>query len=224
MNIVDRKILREGAFHGQSLLRVLHTIAAQRQTISGRTIDLGAKTRDSPYLRYLINSDATIEFSDKFSSHMQHEFDLEFDLPINDSTYNTVILMNVLEHIHNHKNLLKEIVRILKPDGSLIGFIPFLHPYHPDPLDEFRYTHTALESLMKEAGFKDISIIKVCVGRLLCLTHLATSRVAMPVRARFWIYILAIYLSDKQKNPEESGFYGGLAFSGSKAHSDTVLA
>ena len=71
--------------------------------------------------------------------------DLEKNIDLPDNSFDTVILFNVLEHIKNYKNLLSEINRILKKDGKLELFVPFMHRYHEDPKDIFRPTHFYLD-------------------------------------------------------------------------------
>jgi hypothetical protein len=73
-------------------------------------------------------------------------------------------LFNVLEHLFNYTNILKEIKRIKKADGVFIGYVPFLHWYHADPHDYFRYTHQSLERILSEAGFRDVVIEKIYRG------------------------------------------------------------
>ena len=76
-------------------------------------------------------------------------------------SFDMVLSMNVLEHIYNHKHLLDEMVRILRPKGECVIFVPFLVIYHPDPMDYFRYTKDALYRMSKEAGLKDVRVEEV---------------------------------------------------------------
>ena len=91
--------------------------------------------------------------------------DFEKDsLPYENASVDTVVCANVLEHIYNHKFLVVQIYRMLKPQGILIGFVPFLFQYHPDPHDYFRYTEEALQRIFTDAGFHDIVIEHVGGG------------------------------------------------------------
>jgi hypothetical protein len=49
--------------------------------------------------------------------------------------------------------VISESNRILKRGGKFIGSTPFLHIFHPDPYDHFRYTHQALTRMFTEASF-----------------------------------------------------------------------
>jgi len=49
----------------------------------------------------------------------------QMDLPYADSSVDTVLLYDVLEHVKDPKKVATEIARVIKPDGLLIAFIPF---------------------------------------------------------------------------------------------------
>jgi SAM-dependent methyltransferase len=82
--------------------------------------------------------------------------DLEKPLPFVDGEFDTVLLMHVLEHIYDTRRLLAEMQRISR--GNILIAVPFLIPYHPDPGDYFRFTHLALERLLRDAGFNSVHI------------------------------------------------------------------
>lgn len=52
------------------------------------------------------------------------EADLEQRLPIENDSFDLVLLLDVLEHLHSQKEILTEIKRILKPEGHLIITYP----------------------------------------------------------------------------------------------------
>lgn len=64
--------------------------------------------------------------------------------------------MEVLEHVPNPFNAIKEIQRVLKPGGILIGSTPFVFPIHDEPYDFFRYTKYGLRNLFKT--FEEIQL------------------------------------------------------------------
>lgn len=211
------KILKEECSRGSSLLRALHSISVYGTKITGRTIDLGSKDGLASYYRYLDLEGAQIVKSDRNYIKNDFDFDLEKPLPMEDSSFNNVLLMNVLEHIYNHNNLISEIHRILRCGGHLHGFVPFFHPYHADPDDYFRYTHTGLFKILESAGFQDVRIERVGRGRIVCLMHLLTSRVSIPVRLRYLLFRFALWRSAwKASNDEDSNYYAGLKFTATK--------
>lgn len=90
--------------------------------------------------------------------------DLEKPLPFDDGSYDGALLINVLEHIFEYRQLLGESARVLKPGGMLVIVVPFMFPYHPSPKDFHRYSGEALEKALSIAGFTDISVTPLGSG------------------------------------------------------------
>lgn len=74
-------------------------------------------------------------------------------LPLADSSCDGAILQAVLEHVRSADLTLRELHRILKPDGLLFVEIPFMQGYHPDPGDYRRYTEQGLCAELADHGF-----------------------------------------------------------------------
>lgn len=55
------------------------------------------------------------------------QVDLNTDLPFADSSYDVVIMAEVLEHLPYPKITLPEIVRVLRPGGMFIGSVPLAY-------------------------------------------------------------------------------------------------
>ncbi len=73
---------------------------------------------------------------------------------IKKDTYDSAVCFEVLEYLTNPQQALLEINRILKPTATFVLTVPFLYPIHDAPHDRYRFTKTALEELLKNAGFK----------------------------------------------------------------------
>lgn len=69
-----------------------------------------------------------------------------------------VIITEVLEHIYKPVEALKEIHRILKPGGIVIGSVPFIQNEHEIPYDYHRYTSFSIERMLSDSSFKEIKI------------------------------------------------------------------
>lgn len=87
--------------------------------------------------------------------------DLNKPLPVANSSFDIVIMSNLLEHIPEPLILLKECHRILKPDGKLIMTVPFLIKVHQAPYDFLRYTEFMLKRLISQAGFQKAEVEKI---------------------------------------------------------------
>ncbi len=81
-------------------------------------------------------------------------------LPYNDNQFDVVLVLDVLEHIEDDKKAIKELHRVLKPDGILISFVPafmILWGITDEVSQHFRrYTKSELVSKLKESDFKII--------------------------------------------------------------------
>lgn len=77
--------------------------------------------------------------------------------PVPDTSYDTVLCSEVLEHVGDPAAALTEIYRVLKPGGTLIVTVPFLGRLHEEPHDYFRFTKHGLASLLGRAGLEPIS-------------------------------------------------------------------
>jgi len=94
-----------------------------------------------------------------------YKIDFEKDrLPFKNNSVDAILIFNVFEHIYNYQFLTKEIFRVLKEGGTVLGSVPFLHRVHPDPKDFFRYTKEALEKIFKGNNFKEINIDYIGYG------------------------------------------------------------
>lgn len=73
-------------------------------------------------------------------------------LPLHDASIDTVILLEVLEHLRHPAQVLSEIARVLRPGGHLLLTMPFLYPVHDAPHDYQRYTCHGLARELEAAG------------------------------------------------------------------------
>ncbi len=72
------------------------------------------------------------------------------DMPFPDNNFDSVFLMEVLEHVHSPYKAIAEIYRVLKPGGILVFSVPFIFPIHDRPCDYFRYTKYGIELLLRD--------------------------------------------------------------------------
>jgi len=142
-------------------------LEARNYTISGKILDLGggADTAKFTYYNFLeMKPDAEILNLDlKSGKRINFETD---QLPFGDESVDQVLSFNLFEHIYNYRLITRESARVLKSGSKMIGFVPFLINYHPDPNDYFRYTKEALRNIFTEAGFKEIKIKAIGIGPL----------------------------------------------------------
>ena len=82
------------------------------------------------------------------------------NLPFGTGSVDGVISTQVLEHVPNPRLLIKEMSRIVKPNGGIILSIPFVWQEHEIPFDFSRFTSFGITELLIDAGFEIEEIIK----------------------------------------------------------------
>lgn len=144
----------------------------RQQTYRGRILDLGG-SKYSEYASFLrrAGGEITVVNIDTGASP-DIVADLEQPLPVADASYDTVLAINVLEHVYHHRALLDEIARMLAPGGVFIAIVPFCIQIHPSPDDFFRYTASALRHLLEDAGFASIEIQPLGSGVMVACAQL----------------------------------------------------
>jgi ubiquinone/menaquinone biosynthesis C-methylase UbiE len=83
------------------------------------------------------------------------------DIPLKDNSMDAVICSSVLEHVENPALAIKEIYRILKPNGKLFVYVPSIYPYHARKnhySDYWRFFDDTLRILFRD--FSRIEIVK----------------------------------------------------------------
>ena len=142
---------------GKDLYRILMNQECANYELSGLVLDVGSGPFDTAqgeggasYHRFFKKQpEVKIVPLD-----LKTGIDLEKDkLPYGDASVDMVLAFNVLEHIYNYRHLFSEIKRVLKPGGRVLGAMPFLVGYHPDPHDFWRYTSETLKKIFEENGF-----------------------------------------------------------------------
>lgn len=134
----DRNMAQIGTRVGQKIL----DIGAGRQTIQRHLPD------DSQYisLDYYQTSTGWYHVQPSMYGDGQR-------LPIASNSFDTLLLLDVLEHLPLPELCLSEAYRVLKPEGKLIIQVPFLYPLHDVPLDFQRWTLYGLRAAANRHGF-----------------------------------------------------------------------
>lgn len=127
--------------------------------ISGKTLDAGCGSK--PYAHLFLNVTAYIGMDIKHSGH-KHDtslIDVFYDgntFPFPDNEFDSLVFFEVFEHVFNPDVFLKEIKRVVKPNGICLVTIPFIWGEHEQPYDYARYSSFGLKYLFEENNFEII--------------------------------------------------------------------
>ncbi|MEN9519386.1 MAG: hypothetical protein RLZZ381_1974 [Cyanobacteriota bacterium] len=122
---------------------------ASQIKLDSLVLDAGAG--NAPYQELFANFN--YETADKFDSSCKYVCDL-VAIPVEDERFDCIVCNQVLEHLPEPKQALKELCRVLKTGGEIICTTPFFYEEHLQPNDFYRYTQFGSAYLFQEAGFE----------------------------------------------------------------------
>lgn len=99
-----------------------------------------------------IPGDEYIGLDIKMSKHVSILVDVT-KMPLKNNSLDCCICNAVLEHVKEPHVILKEVNRVLKPNGLLWVSVPFIQHIHADPYDLRRYTEQGLSYEVENADF-----------------------------------------------------------------------
>jgi len=110
-----------------------------------------------PCLQIAVKSEIGRKFGDNWISVDRYDHSAVIDrhddihsLGFPDGHFNAVVCWSVLEHVPEPQRAIAEMLRVLKPGGSIWVQLPFLFPYHADPHDYWRVTPAGLRQWMRD--------------------------------------------------------------------------
>ncbi|SDR83201.1 class I SAM-dependent methyltransferase [Microlunatus soli] len=139
------------------LRRAMERFAAETPSGS-RVLDAGAGT--SPYRRlFRRHHYEASDFAQLPKKYAPLDYVCDITaIPTEDDRFDRVICNQVLEHVPEPAQAIRELYRVLKPGGLIFCSAPLFYAEHQRPYDFYRYTQFALRRLFTEAGFEIASI------------------------------------------------------------------
>ena len=152
---LDRYYIRSAIF--KALKKSLHNL-------NGNLLDIGCGKM--PYKSYILENyqvstyiGLDIETAKEYDKDVKPDFTWNgITMPFKDASFNCAFGTEVLEHCPDPEIVLKEVYRVLKPDGVLFFTVPFLWNLHEVPHDEYRFTPFSLKRHLKNSGFSEVKI------------------------------------------------------------------
>ncbi|MEZ5320118.1 MAG: class I SAM-dependent methyltransferase [Vicinamibacterales bacterium] len=84
--------------------------------------------------------------------------DLNEPLPFEDARFDSILLSDVLAHVYEQRQLMRECGRCLRPGGRLVLTTPFIYWISEFPRTYFHPTASALERMCAEAGLEIVTL------------------------------------------------------------------
>lgn len=109
---------------------------------TNRILDVGCGSKPYKDL-FTFKKYIGIDIKNPAHSHEQEDVDFYYDgksFPFSDSSFDSLVCFEVLEHVFNPDSFLEEIVRVVKPRGYIIMTMPFIYEEHEKPNDYCRYS------------------------------------------------------------------------------------
>lgn len=164
-----------------------------RQYARGKLLDIGCG--EKPYRkiasRYV---DEHIGVDHTLTEHSKANIDLmgtAYSIPVADSSFETILCTDVLEHLEKPADAIAEAFRVMKHGGYAIYTVPLFWHLHEEPRDFYRYTRYGLQYLFETNGFEVIEV-KALSG--FCATFaqelvyfLEQFRIGGPINPLWWL-------------------------------------
>ena len=169
-------------FSNKSILRIFQLEIFKKFKINGDIIEFGASDDIEKNFCNSKLKNCKISYSNINSSNKEFvNIDLQKKILI-ELKYDYIIVFNVLEHLLDPNLALRNLSKICKKNGKIIGSTPFLFRVHGAPKDYSRFTKDHLIELLKSSNFKDIEIIELGTGPFLaCISLLRSYLKYLPV-------------------------------------------
>ena len=162
-------------FSNKSILRIFQLEIFKKFEINGDIIEFGASDEIEKNFCYSKLNNCKISYSNINPSNKEFlNIDLQKKILI-ELKYDYIIIFNVLEHLLDPNLALRNLSKICKKNGKIIGSTPFLFRVHGAPKDYSRFTKDHLIELLKSSNFKDIEIIELGTGPFLACISLLRS-------------------------------------------------
>ncbi|MDX2157465.1 MAG: methyltransferase domain-containing protein [Hyphomicrobiaceae bacterium] len=175
-----------------SYLRALEYELIPTIPLRGRILDFGGGNKTG--YRALLNTKAAIDslnIDARVEPSLLHDANTPF--PIADASYDTIVSFNTLEHVRRDEFALGELVRILKPGGTLHIVVPFIYRVHGSPSDYHRHTAFWWEDMLADMGIsrENSRIEPMMWGRMTsAFSFLEYTRLRFLRRVPLWLDIV----------------------------------
>jgi SAM-dependent methyltransferase len=151
----------EGLRRARPWHRLSYIVSALPEELERKATQLGDPTTvldygsaDAPYRRFFGRDVEFITADLPGNAQASIEIAADGTLPLPPASVDAVLSTQVLEHVADPELYLSECQRVLRPGGRLLLSTHGFMPYHPDPVDLWRWTGPGLQEVLARAGFE----------------------------------------------------------------------
>jgi len=133
-----------------------------RNNVHGIVLDVGGEKYNP--VRYTVAEDVGVQRWLYLNLNPAAMPDIVADgahIPLGSESIDTVICLETLEHVKDPSQVVRELSRVLRPEGALLMSVPFLYRIHGVPNDFWRFTEYQVQRMVNDAGLR-----VVCMERL----------------------------------------------------------
>lgn len=211
---------------------ILEVVRRETSFFYGEVLDVGCGFM--PYRKIIESNPQVKNYTgmdlEKPTYYANIEPDLKWDgerIPLDDSSVDCVMATEFLEHYAEPEKILKEMRRVLKPDGKFLATVPFVWNLHEIPYDEYRYTPYSLRRHLANADYKNIRIkplggwnraLAQMLGLWLAFSPMRRVKRTILSYLLFPFYVLLIKTDRELKNFDgfENSMFNGLSVTAEK--------
>lgn len=136
--------------------RLAERIKLLAPEMDGKLLDFGCGAKPYKSLFSNVTDYIGIDIENEGHDHKNEKIDVYYNgdvIPFDNDTFDSVLTTEVLEHVPDVDRCLKEIRRVLKPNGKLLITVPFIWQEHEMPFDFRRFSSIGIRKHLIDNGF-----------------------------------------------------------------------
>ena len=149
---------------------------AQQREQKPRLLDVGCGIK--PYEPFFAGAIAEYIGVDVANPAAELEGTVE-EIPVPDGSFELVLCTQTLEHVEDPPRAVRELRRVVAPEGRVLVSTHGVQVYHPNPGDYWRWTHAGLERLFRENAFWSTVTVTPGSGTTACIGMLVSTYIAL---------------------------------------------